>query len=126
MRDLSFIASSHEDLIEFPEDVRREVGFALYLAQSGDKAINVVPLLGFGGASVLEVITNHQGDTFRAVYTVRFAECVYVLHAFKKKSKRGKETPLSDMRLVRMRLKEAESDYAKRKKQKEMENQSAG
>ena len=89
-----------------PQDVQDEVGYALYLAQIGGKYEGAKPLKGLG-AGVLEVIANHQGDTFRAVYTVRFADRVYVLHVFQKKSKRGVATPQSEIELVRQRLKRA-------------------
>lgn len=114
VKEVIFIASSHDDLYDFPPDVRQEVGFSLYVAQRGDKALNAVPLVGFGGAGVLEIVSSHEGDTFRAVYTVSFAEFVYVLHAFKKKSKSGRATPRADMALVRQRLKAAEKDYESR------------
>lgn len=87
------------------------MGFALYQAQLGGKHIHAKPLRGFGGASVLEVVENHDGDTFRAVYTVRFPNAVYVLHAFQKKSRRGIKTPKKEVELVTARLKDAEEDY---------------
>lgn len=110
-RETIFIGSSREDIRNFPEEVRREIGFALYLAESGDTAINAVPLTGFGNASVPEVIVDHIGDTFRAVYTIRFSEVVYVLHAFMKKSKKGCTTPKREMDLVRQRLRAAQEHY---------------
>ncbi|SFU21046.1 type II toxin-antitoxin system RelE/ParE family toxin [Mesorhizobium sp. YR577] len=110
-RKTFFIGSSLQDIREFPEEVRREIGFALHLAEGGDRAINAVPLAGFGSAMVPEVIVDHDGDTFRAVYTVKFKEAVYVLHAFKKKSKKGRETPKKEIDLVRQRLKAAETHY---------------
>lgn len=89
-----------------PQDVQDEVGYALYLAQIGEKCACAKPLKGLG-PGVLEVIADHRGDTYRAVYTVRFAERVYVLHVFQKKSKRGIATPQSGIDLVRQRLKRA-------------------
>src|SRR5438876_5462811 len=89
-----------------PQDVQDEVGYALYLAQIGEKYAGAKPLKGLG-PGVLEVIADHRGDTYRAVYTVRFAECVYVLHVFRKKSKKGISTPQSEIDLVRQRLKRA-------------------
>ncbi|WP_234907127.1 type II toxin-antitoxin system RelE/ParE family toxin [Rhizobium rhizogenes] len=106
-----FMGSSKEDIREFPEDVRRQVGFALYLAESGDRAINAVPLTGFGNAMVPEIIVDYCGDTFRAVYTVQMKEAVYVLHAFMKKSKKDRSTPKREMDLVRQRLKAAAEHY---------------
>ncbi len=87
------------------------MGYALYQAQVGQKAPSAKPLRGFGGAGVLEIIDDHQTDTYRAVYTVKFSECVYVLHAFQKKSKKGIATPKPDIDLVKKRLRAAEEDY---------------
>lgn len=87
------------------------MGYALYQAQIGGKSSNAKPLHGFGGAGVLEIVANEMGDTFRAVYTVRFATVIYVLHAFQKKSKIGIKTPAEDMKLVEQRFKVAEADH---------------
>ncbi|WP_457584577.1 type II toxin-antitoxin system RelE/ParE family toxin [Ensifer canadensis] len=111
MKNVVFLGSTLDDVREFPEDVRQEVGFAIYTAQDGGKAINVTPMVGFGGAGVLEVISNHVGDTYRAVYTVKYGETIYVLHAFKKKSVRGIATPKKDLDLIDRRLKQAEQHY---------------
>lgn len=118
MKPLFWIASSKKDICGFPEEVRQEAGFALYQAQNGDKALNAVPMLGFGGAHVLEVVIDEDGNTYRAVYTVKFAEAVYVLHAFQKKSKSGVATPKPDMELIRSRLRLAKQDYEARFEQK--------
>ena len=90
-------------------NVRRFVGYALSLAQAGDQHDAAKVLKGFGGAGVLEVVTDDTGGTYRAVYTVKFDEAVFVLHCFKKKSKRGIATPKEDMDIVRARLKLAEA-----------------
>jgi phage-related protein len=111
MRPLHWIGSCLKDVKALPEEVRREVGYSLHLAQLGDKAVNAVPMVGFGGAKVLEVIIDDDGDTYRAVYTVKFARAVYALHVFQKKSKRGVETPKHELDLIRHRLKTAESHY---------------
>lgn len=111
MRPVHWVGSTLKDLKEMPEEVRSEAGFSIWMAQNGDKAANVVPLVGFGGAKVLEVVIDSEGDTYRAIYTVKFAKAVYVLHAFQKKSKRGKETPKNDLDLVKTRLKTAEAHY---------------
>ena len=95
-----------------PEDVIDVFGFALHLAQIGKKHDQAKPLKGFGGASVLEVVEDHMGDTYRAVYTVKITEKVYVLHCFQKKSTKGIETPKHEMDLIRERLKAAH-DHAK-------------
>lgn len=90
------------------------MGYALYQAQVGLKAPTAKPLRGFGGASVLEIVEDHQNDTYRAVYTVKFSELLYVLHAFQKKSKKGIATPKPDIDLIKRRLKIAEEDYKMR------------
>ena len=108
-RPLEWIASSYKDLMALPPSVRRYFGFALSLAQAGDQADTAKVLKGFGGAGVLEVVENDTGGTYRAVYTVRFAEAVFVLHCFQKKSKSGIATPKADMDIVRARLKVAEA-----------------
>ena len=92
-----------------PEDVIDVFGFALHLAQTGKKHANAKPLRGFGGAGVLEVVEDHLGDTYRAVYTVKIDDAVYVLHCFQKKSKQGIETPKQEMNLIRERLKAAQA-----------------
>jgi phage-related protein len=84
------------------------MGFALYIAQRGGKHQDAKVLSGFGGAGVIEVIKDHRGDTFRAVYSVKYLEAVYVLHAFQKKSKSGRQTPRRDIELIKQRLREAE------------------
>jgi len=109
-----FIASSNRDLRSFPDDVRRAVGFALYEAQRGAKHPAAKPLRGFHGAGVLEIVDDHDGDTYRVVYTVRFGDELYVLHAFQKKSKTGSATPQQDMTLIRRRLALAERLHVER------------
>jgi len=111
-KEVFWIASAREDLRRFPEAVRQSMGYALYLAQTGDKHSSVKPLKGFGSAGVLEIVEDHEGDTYRAVYTVRFKNAIYVLHAFQKKSKRGIETPKPDTDTIRRRLKLAADHYA--------------
>ena len=95
----------------FPSGVRQTIGYALYRAQLGKTHPDAKPLRGFGGAGALEVLRDFRGDTYRAVYAVRFADAVYVLHAFQKKSKGGRSTPKREMDLVRQRLKAAELHY---------------
>jgi phage-related protein len=91
-----------------PEAAQHEIGYALYFAQIGDKHPKAKPLKGFTGAAVLEIVENHDGDTYRAVYTVRFQEAVYVLHVFQKKAKRGIATPPKELALIERRLALAE------------------
>ena len=111
MRTVEWVGSSYKDFRSFPDDVQDHAGYALYLAQIGEKHDDAKPLKGFGGAGVLEVVSNHAGDTYRLVYTVKFALMVYVLHAFQKKSKAGSRTPAPDMEMIERRLKVAEADY---------------
>lgn len=111
MKPLFWVASSKKDLKSLPEKVQDSFGYALHVAQRGEKHDDAKPLKGFGGASVLEVVDNFDGDTFRAVYTVRFADVVYVLHVFQKKSRAGIATPKQEIDLIRTRLKLAEEDY---------------
>ena len=87
------------------------MGEALYRAQQGDEHPAAKALKGFGGRGVLEIVDDHRGDTYRAVYTVRFANVVYVLHVFQKKSKKGIATPRHEIELIRTRLKRAEDHY---------------
>lgn len=118
MKPLGWIGSARTDLLGFPGDVVCEIGHALYVAQMGGKHDSTKPLQGFGGASVLEVVEDHDGDTYRAVYTVRFADIVYVLHVFQKKSKKGTATPTHEIDKIRKRLKRAELEYELWKKAK--------
>jgi phage-related protein len=117
LRPLLWVASSLEDLREFPDDVRDQFGYELFLAQTGEHPPSAKPFKGVG-SGVVELIENHDGDTYRAVYTVRLATGVYVLHAFKKKSKQCIKTPPRDVELIKKRLKAAEDhDADERKKE---------
>jgi len=111
-KPVRWIGSSRDDVRNFPEPVRLRIGGALWEAQIGRKAPWAKPLKGFGGSSVLEILDDHDGDAYRAVYTVRLAGVVYVLHAFQKKSKRGIATPRLEIALIQQRLKRAEEDHA--------------
>lgn len=111
LKPVRWIGSTKQDLSGFPDRVRRHVGVALWEAQTGGKAADAKPLRGIGGAGVLEIVSDFDGDTFRAVYTVRFAEAVYVLHVFQKKSKRGIATPRAEMELIGRRLKQLGRDH---------------
>ena len=114
IKALDWVGSSRKDLKAFPAEARSVMGFALYQAQLGLKAASARPLTGFGGASVLEIVEDFRTDTYRAVYTVRFADVVYVLHAFQKKSKKGVATPKADLDLIKRRLRAAEEDHKTR------------
>jgi len=111
LKPVEWIGSSREDLRDFPGEVREVMGEALYRAQQGDEHPAAKALKGFGGRGVLEIVDDHRGDTYRAVYTVRFANVVYVLHVFQKKSKKGIATPRHEIELIRTRLKRAEQHY---------------
>lgn len=114
-KPLDFIGSSRDDLRAFPKEVRIVMGAALNSAQLGGRHSSAKPMKGFHGAGVLEIIDDFDGDTYRAVYTVKFEQIVYVLHAFQKKSKKGIETPKSALDLVKVRYKFAEAAYKARK-----------
>lgn len=114
-KPIVWIGSSRIDLKGFPEAVRYVMGYALYLAQAGEKHPDAKPLRGFGGAGVLEVVDLFDGNAYRAVYTVRLQGVVYVLHAFQKKSKKGIGTPAKEIELVKQRLRRAEEIHAMRK-----------
>jgi phage-related protein len=119
MRDLMWIGSSQDDVRAFPDEARRAVGFALRFAQAGDKHPAAKPLKGFGGAGVLEIVVDDDGDTYRAVYTVALPDAIYVLHAFQKKSSSGISTPERHIDLIRRRLKRAEEMSAERMKEQQ-------
>jgi phage-related protein len=118
-KPLFWIGSSKRDLKQFPDEVQDAMGHALDMAQQGKKHLDTKPLSGFGGASILEIVEDYDGDTYRAVYTVRFAGAVYALHAFQKKAKKGISTPKPEIDLIKSRLKKAEEHYADWSKQKE-------
>jgi phage-related protein len=113
---LEWIGSSLKDMKAMPEDVRQAFGFALYVAQCGGKHPDAKPLKGFTGAGVLEIVEDYSSDTYRAVYTVRFADAVYVLHVFQKKSKKGIATPNEEIEKIKARLKMAEELHLNKKR----------
>jgi phage-related protein len=110
-KPLKWIGSALDDLKEFPEDVQDVMGYALDLAQHGGKHPDAKPMRGFNGSGVLEIVDDFDGDTYRGVYTVKFAGFVYLLHAFQKKSKHGIATSQQDTDLIKKRLKDAQEDY---------------
>ena len=112
LKPLVWVGTSCDDLKEFPDEVKRTMGYALHLAQAGEKHPDAKPLKGFGGAGVLEVVESHDGSAFRAVYTVKLEGVVYALHAFQKKSTRGRQTAASDLAKVEARLKLAVEIHA--------------
>jgi phage-related protein len=115
-KPLEWVGRSLDELLALPEEVRSNMGFALRFAQAGVKHDHAKPLKGYTGAGVLEVVENHDGDTYRAVYTVKLAGIVYVLHCFQKKSKSGIATPKATLDLINQRLRVAEMMHAKRSK----------
>lgn len=114
LKPLVFVASSREDLRDVPKEVRTVFGAALHAAQLGGKHDHAKPLKGFGGAGVLEVVDDFDGNTYRAIYTVRLQGVVYVLHVFQKKSKRGSETPRHEIDLIWLRLESARQMHENR------------
>jgi len=108
-KPLIWVGPSRDELMALPTPVRRAMGYALRFAQAGVKPDQCKPLRGFHGAGVLEVLEDFDGDTYRAVYTVKFAGVVYVLHCFQKKSKSGIATPKATLELIKSRLRAAET-----------------
>ena len=121
VKPLVWVGSSLKDRREFPDEVKDEMGFALYEAQYGHKPAAAKPLKGFGGAGVLEIVSDYQSDTYRTVYTVRLEERIYVLHAFQKKSKKGIATPKADIELIKRRLRQAEELHKEWRQEREGE-----
>jgi phage-related protein len=111
LKSVEWVGNSLEDVKTFPEEVRQGVGYALYLAQCGEKHPSAKPLKGFKGSGVIEILEDFDGDTYRVVYTLRLVGVIYVLHAFQKKSKKGIATPKQDIELVEARLKRAQKHY---------------
>lgn len=111
VKTLAWIGSSRKDLSNFPDAVRKEMGHALFLAQKGEKARNAKPLKGFRGISLMEIVVDDGTGTYRTMYTARFDEIIYVLHAFQKKSKTGIKTDRQDIELIEARLKWAEQKH---------------
>jgi len=114
LKPVRWIGTSLRDLRSFPPPVRIDIGHALFTAQEGKTDPAAKPLKGFGGASVLDIVASHHGNAWRAVYTVRFHDAIYVLHAFQKKSTKGIATPAREIERIRQRLVEAERDYKER------------
>ena len=112
-KPLNWMGSAKRDLLAFPEAAKDSIGNALSVAQFGGKHPAAKPWKG-AGPGVLEIVEDEAGNTYRAVYTIRFAEAVYVLHAFQKKSPRGIKTARRDVELVSERLKQARKDYQER------------
>jgi phage-related protein len=119
LKPLFWIGTSRRDLKELPDLVQDGIGFALFSAQNGEKHTDAKPLSGFGGAGVLEIVEDYDGDTYRAIYTVRFTGAVYALHIFQKKSKHGVATPRAEIDIVKARLRLAEEHHAEWLKRKE-------
>jgi phage-related protein len=116
LKPVRWMGSSLQDLRSFPHEVRVDIGYALYTAQEGKTDPAAKPLKGFGGASVLEIVSSHRGNAWRGVYTVRFHDAIYVLHVFQKKSTKGIATPAREIDLIKRRLVEAERDHRERAK----------
>ncbi|MFH1643890.1 MAG: type II toxin-antitoxin system RelE/ParE family toxin [bacterium] len=106
-----WVGSSKDDFLKFPEEVRRCMGYGLYLAQTGTRSLHSKILKGFGGAKIIEIKENTESGTFRVVYTIKIADFIFVLHAFQKKSKHGIKTPKQEIDLVKKRFKDAQIIY---------------
>lgn len=110
-KDCNWVGDSRKQLKKLPADVVDVFGYALDTAQCGGKSHKAKPLKGIG-PGILEIVENHDGDTYRAVYTVKFKQAIYVLHVFQKKSKKGIATPPKDMNLIKSRMADALADYS--------------
>lgn len=117
-KPLYWVGSAKHDLLQFPDAVRDDIGIALSVAQFGGKHPRSKPWKG-EGPGVFEIVEDDRGNTYRAVYTVRFEQAVYVLHAFQKKSPKGVKTAQKDIELISNRLRAAEQDYKTRYGQKQ-------
>ncbi len=114
-KELKWVGSSYDDLNRFPKEIRKAMGFALHLAQIGEKSVHAEPFKGVGNAKVLAIKENAASGTYRTVYTVEMKDCVYVLHAFQKKSKSGISTDKKDVDLIHQRLKQARDDHKEKR-----------
>ncbi len=115
MKRIIWIGSTREDLKAFPEPVRRAVGYALHLAQRGERPERTKILNGFGSAKILEIRENDKSGTYRTVYTVEFQNYIFILHAFQKKSKSGIATPKQEVQLIKRRLRDARELHKQQK-----------
>src|SRR5947209_6161531 len=113
-RKILYVGSAERDLQKLPDEIREEFALGLILAVQGKKHLRAKPFKLFGGNSILEIVADDRSGTYRAVYTIRIAEAVYVLHVFQKKSKKGIKTPKQDVWLIEERFKRAEQDYKTR------------
>jgi len=113
IKPVIWVGTSRKDLKSFPRQVMREIGLALYAAQCGEKDPAAKPMQGFK-PKVMEIVASFDSGTYRAVYTVKLGNNVFVLHAFQKKAKQGRSTPRKELDLIKQRLKEAIEIYKKR------------
>jgi phage-related protein len=117
-KPVQWVGSSRRDLLAFPDEVVDDLGYALGVVQFGGRPPSAKPWKG-EGPGVFELVEDFRGDTFRAVYAVRFEEAIYILHCFQKKSLSGTRTARSDIALIHQRLKMAQADYEARYAQEE-------
>src|SRR5208282_3935524 len=115
LKPVRWVGPALRDLRSFPPEVRIDIGHALFAAQEGKTDPAAKPLKGFGGGSVLEIVASHHGDAWRAVYTVRFEDAIYVLHVFQKKSTQGIATPQRVSELIKQYFLEADRDHRERR-----------
>lgn len=111
-KDLCFVGSSRKDLLKFPRATRRHIGFDLHSVQCGETPATAKPLKGLPG--VMELVEDYNKDTYRAVYVANIGSVVYVLHCFKKKSKKGIKTPQKELDVIKQRLRAAQEDNRKK------------
>jgi phage-related protein len=112
IKALRWIASAKRDFDGFPRIAKVEAGYALYLAQCGDKHRNAKPLKGFGGASVLEIVLDAEGNAYRVAYSIGIGDAVHVLHAFMKKARKGRATPTQEIETIKRRLRMVKEQYS--------------
>ncbi|PHS37915.1 MAG: addiction module toxin RelE [Robiginitomaculum sp.] len=120
LKPLFWVGNCLGDLRAFPDDVKDSIGFALHEAQMGGKSRKAKPFKGYKGSGVLEVVDRYDGDTYRAVYTVRFKGAVFALHAFQKKAKKGIATPKPELDMIKRRLRAAEEKYTALQKERKL------
>ena len=117
-KQVKWIGSSRKDIKKLPENVQDDIGYVLHLVQNGETDSSIKPLTGQGLSGVYEIRTDYDSDTYRAVYAVNIGTVIYMLHVFKKKSKKGIETPKPEMDVIRTRLKIAKEDAKNEQKKR--------
>lgn len=109
LKPLYWLGSSHKDLMEMPEEVKDIFGFALYQTQMGQRHPKAKPFHIPGESGLLEIVESYDGDAYRAIYTINYADAIYVIHCFQKKSVSGIKTPKHHVDMIEERLKRLKS-----------------